>query len=145
MGLESPSIFRRWQPLPKPAVLLPGSPATITLSAIIDGSDRFIFTRDIAYNDHSRWQPPQRVLFNGEPWEDLSQPPPGWSELVQELDLGKATILTRKGRDLIALEPTPDGFDVYFADTQMGSANYEVTISVPKRSTGAPVPPLPQP
>ena len=138
-------MVRHWQRQPQPQVVRPGEPVTITISATIDGSDRFIFTRDIAYNDHSRWSPPQKVVFNGQPWEDLSQPPPGWSELVKDLELGKARILTRKGRDLIALESTPDGFDVYFADTQMGAGNYEVTISVPRKPTPAPSPPLPRP
>src|SRR5438270_246130 len=108
------------------------APLTITISALIDGSDRFIFTREVAYNEHTRWGPPKNVLFNGEPWTDLSQPPPGWSDLARSLDLSKAGVLTRKGRDLIALEQTPDGFDIYFADTQPGAGPYEVTISVPR-------------
>ena len=102
------------------------------MSAIIDGSDRFIFTHDLAYDDHARWSTPKNVIFNGEPWVDLSQPPPGWAELAPGLDLNKANILTRKGRDVIALEPTPEGFDIYFAHTQMGAGQYEVTISVPR-------------
>ena len=108
------------------------APVTITLSAIIDGSDRFIFTPDVAYDEHARWGIPKNVVFNRQPWVDLSQPPPGWTELVPGLDLNKASILTRKGRDVIALEPTPAGFDIYFADTQMGAGPYEVTISVPR-------------
>ena len=35
--------------------------------------------------------------------------------------------------------------NVYFADTQMGAGNYEVTISVPRKPTPAPSPPLPRP
>jgi hypothetical protein len=106
---------------------------TLSISATIDGSDRFIFTRDTVYNEHMRWSPPRDVVFNGEPWEDLSQPPKGWSELVQALDLTKATIVTRKGRDMIALEPTADGFDLYLADITMGAGPYEVTISIPRK------------
>ena len=106
---------------------------TITLSATIDGSDRFVFTRDSAYDDHARWSVPRNVFFNGEPWEDLSQPPPGWPELARNLELNKAVILTRRGRDVIALESTTEGFDVYFADTPMSAGEYEVTISIPQK------------
>ena len=105
----------------------------ITISATVDGSERFIFTRDTAWNDHGRWQAPKDVLFNDTPWEDLSQAPSGWVELAPKLDLSKATITVRNGRDIIALEPTPEGFDLYFADTQMGSAKYSVTISIPRK------------
>jgi hypothetical protein len=105
----------------------------ITLSATVDGSERFIFTRDTAWDDHGRWQSPRDVLLNGQLWEDLSQSPPGWTELAATLDLSKAAITVRNGRDIIALEPTPEGFDLYMADTQMGSANYSVTISIPRR------------
>jgi hypothetical protein len=71
------------------------------------------------------------VLFNGEPWMDLSTPPPQWDKLARTLDLPRAELIQRKGRDIIALERTADGFDLYFADTQMGAADYEATISVP--------------
>ena len=111
----------------------PRGAVTITLTATIDGSDRFIFTPDIAYDEHGRWGPPQNVVFNSQPWTDLTQPPPGWPDLVKDLDLGKATLLTRKGRDVIALETTSEGFDLVFADTQMGAGEYEVTISIPKK------------
>ncbi len=105
--------------------------AELTLIATIDGSERFIFTRHNIWNEHGRWSPPTDVLFNGQPWEDLSQAPDGWTEFVEKLDLTKATILTRNGRDVIALEPTTEGFDLYIADTQMGAAKYSVTISIP--------------
>jgi len=114
------------------ATHVPGA-AELTLTANIDGSERFIFTRDNAWNEHGRWAPPTEVLINGQPWTDLSQAPSGWAEFAAPLDLSKATILTRIGRDIIALEPTAEGFDLYIADTQMGSAKYSVTISIPRK------------
>ena len=63
----------------------------------------------------------------------LYEAPSGWSELAPTLDLLKAAITVRNGRDVIALEPTAEGFDLYFADTQMGSARYSVTVSIPKK------------
>jgi hypothetical protein len=83
------------------------------------------------WNDHGHWQEPKDVLFNGKPWEDLSRAPTGWLELAAKLDLSKARITTRNGRDIIALEPTAEGFDLYMADTFMGAAKYSVTISIP--------------
>jgi hypothetical protein len=111
----------------------PRGAVEITISATIDGSERFIFTHNSAWDDHGRWQPPKDVMFNDTPWEDLSQAPPGWTELSPTLDLRKAAITVRNGRDTIALEPTAEGFDLYFADTHMGSAKYSVTISIPRR------------
>jgi hypothetical protein len=115
-----------------PAMRVPGA-AELTLTATIDGSERFIFTRNNVWDEHGRWAPPKEVVLNGQPWEDLSQGPDGWAEFAATLDLRKATILTRNGRDIIALEPTVEGFDLYIADTQMGSAKYSVTISIPRK------------
>jgi hypothetical protein len=120
----------------KPApVQTSGGPDTRTLtlkiSAMVDGSERFIFTRDNVYDEHGRWERPRNVIFNGEPWTDLSTPPPQWEKLAANLDLSKASLVQRKGRDVIALERTAEGFDLYFADTQMGAATYEATISIP--------------
>ncbi len=114
------------------ATHLPGA-AELTLTATIDGSERFIFTRDNVWDEHGRWSPPKEVFINGQPWEDLSQAPAGWTEFAANLDLSKATILTRNGRDVIALEPTAEGFDLYIADTQMAAAKYSVTISIPRK------------
>ena len=106
---------------------------TFTLSGTIDGADQFIFTPAGASNVHTHWSAPRNVFFNGAPWEDLSQAPLGWLELSRNLDLGRAAILTRTGRDVIALEHTVEGFDIYFADTVMGAGPYEVTVSIPKK------------
>jgi len=105
----------------------------LTLSATIDGSDRFIFTRDHVWNDHGKWDPPKKILFNGEPWEDLSQAPPNWPEFAEALELSKAAIVMRDGRDFVSLERTAEGFDIYFADTPMGAGQYAVTISIPRK------------
>jgi len=109
------------------------SEVIVTLTALIDGSDRFVFTRDGLHDEHGRWASPANVFFNGEPWDDLSQTPLAWLALAPQLDLSRARISSREGRDMIALERTADGFDIVFADTQMGAANYSVSISVPRK------------
>ena len=103
----------------------------LTITATIDGSDRFVFTHENATNEHGRWSPPQNVTFNGEPWPDLSISPANWSSWAANLDLAKAVLVDRKGRDMISLEHTADGFDLYFADTQMGAGPYEATVAIP--------------
>jgi hypothetical protein len=130
LGFGIAKLFPQGTPQAKPS-----APETITftISAHIDGSERFIFTRDNVWNEHGRWQPATEVLFNGEPWTDLAVPPEQWDKIAPQLDLTKAELLQRKGRDIIALERTPDGFDLYFADTQMGAAPYEATIVIPKK------------
>jgi hypothetical protein len=49
------------------------------------------------------------------------------------VNLQRARIQTRTGRDLIVLETTAEGFDLYFADTPMGAGKYSVTIAIPKK------------
>jgi hypothetical protein len=73
------------------------------------------------------------VTFDGEAWTDLNQTPAGWSELSRQLNLAHARIVSRSGRDVIALEPTAEGFDLYLNDTPNGAADYSVTIAIPRR------------
>ena len=61
------------------------------------------------------------------------KPPPGWGNRAGNLDLPGASTVVRKGRDVIALERTAEGFGLIFADTQMGAAAYEVTLSIPRK------------
>lgn len=137
----------RVQPWPESAPNARAAPAAeITLTAIIDGSDRFVFAGENLWNEHLHWQGPREVMFNGKPWTDLATAPSEWAELARDLDLSQARIVTREGRDIIALEPTPDGFDLYFADTQMGSGKYTVTVSIPRRPpTNVPARPVTSP
>ncbi len=123
------------EPISTPAPAVKSTPrlVTLTLSAEIDGSDRFIFTRDNVWNDHGRWQAPKKLTLNGKPWIDVFIAPEGWTELAARLDLSKAALTTRKGRDVIALEHTAEGFDLYFVDSQMGSAVYEAVITIPEK------------
>ena len=106
---------------------------TLTISATIDGADRLVFTHDSVTNKHLSWSPPRNVFFNEQPWVDLSQTPPSWLEMSSNLDLGKATIVNRQSRDVITLEHTAEGFDVYFADTPMGAGKYDVIIRIPRK------------
>lgn len=108
-------------------------PKLVRISGTIDGSGRFIFTRGGLVYEHKHWTRPANMVFDGEPWGNLDQTPPAWSDYSHRLDLTKAWIAKRIGRDTIALENTPDGFDLYLNDSPNGTQVYEVTIAIPRR------------
>jgi hypothetical protein len=99
----------------------------------MDGSGVFVFTRDDVRYKHKHWGRPDKVTFNGNHWTRLDQTPDGWRYWAAEVDLTRARIVERNGCDVIALEPTADGFDLYFCDSPNGSAPYSVTIAIPRR------------
>jgi len=109
-------------------------PATmVRISAIVDGSGRFIFTSSNVRYVHKSWSPPTDVKFNGEPWTNLDETPWMWSRIGDQFDLSRARLVERKGRDVIALEHTPEGFDLYFCDSPNGGSAYSATIAIPRR------------
>jgi hypothetical protein len=105
---------------------------TVSITANVDGSGRFIFTGGSVHYEHNFWSRPTEVTFNGEAWRDLDRTPSGWRDLSR-LDLSRAWIVKRRGRDIVALEHTVGGFDLYFCDSPNGSADYAVTIAIPER------------
>jgi hypothetical protein len=107
-------------------------PKLLRISATVDGSGRMIFTRDSLTYAHLHWSPPTNVVIDGEDWSDLDTTPPAWADIAEHLDLTKAWIVKRSGRDVIALEHTPDGFDLYLSDSPNGRADYEVIIALPR-------------
>jgi hypothetical protein len=105
----------------------------LSITANVDGSGRIIFTRDNVHYEHKNWELPTHVTFNNQPWNKLDQTPAGWREFCDGLDLSKARIVNREGRDVIALERTASGFDLYLCDSPGGSADYAVTIAIPRQ------------
>lgn len=108
-------------------------PKLIRITAMVDGTGKLVFTRQGVRYEHKTWAPPTNVTFGGEPWTNLAKTPPAWTEAAANLDLTKAWIVKRKGRDTIALEQTPDGFDLYLCDAPNGASQYEVTLAIPRR------------
>jgi hypothetical protein len=104
------------------------------ITANVDGSGKFIFNGRNARYEHLNWSRPTNVMIDGKPWKNLEQPFPGWKKLAKGLDLSRAWIVEREGRDVIALESTPRGFDLYLDDSPNGSADYEVTIAIPRKN-----------
>jgi hypothetical protein len=108
-------------------------PKLLRISTRCDGSGRIVFTRDSVHYEHRHWDPLKKVLFDGEPWTNLKQTPIAWTDYGVGLDLTRARIVNRSGRDVIALERTADGFDLYLSDSPNGGADYSVTIAIPRR------------
>ncbi|MDB5336325.1 MAG: hypothetical protein JWN70_1944 [Planctomycetaceae bacterium] len=105
----------------------------VRISGDIDGSGRIVCARDKLTYVHMHWGRPNRMMFDGEAWTNPDLTPPAWSDYSHRLDLTKAWIVKRVGRDTIALENTPDGFNLYLNDSPNGSQVYEVTIDIPRR------------
>ncbi len=108
-------------------------PKLLRITALVDGSGRLIFTNHHVHYEHKHWAPPADVLFDGEPWTEHRETPAPWTDYRERLDLSRAWIVSRSGRDSIALEQTADGFDLYLSDSPNGAATYEVTIAIPRR------------
>ncbi|MBC8112744.1 MAG: hypothetical protein H7062_00035 [Candidatus Saccharimonas sp.] len=108
-------------------------PKLLRIYATVDGTGRIIVTGRTVCYERKRGGQLTQVKFDGEPWSDLDKTPPAWRDIGERLDLTRAWIVKRKGRDVIALETTPDGFDVYFCDSPGGAGDYEVTIAIPRR------------
>ena len=108
-------------------------PKLLRISGRFDGSGAIIFSREAVHYLHKHWARPSGVLFDGEPWTKLDRTPAPWRDFGDRLDLTKAWIVKRKGRDVIALEHTPDGFDLYICDSPNGAADYAVTLAIPRR------------
>lgn len=105
----------------------------LRITAMVDGSGRVVFTRDRVRYEHRSWSRPTDIVFDGEAWTDLDHSPAAWQKIGSRLDLNKAWIVDRQGRDTIALETTADGFDLYLCDAPNGSAPYSVTVAIPRR------------
>jgi hypothetical protein len=103
----------------------------LKITAQVDGSGVFEFTPFSAQYHHLNWQPPVQVTIDGEPWFNLDQSPASWADNAPKLDLSRAQIVERKGRDVIALERTEAGFNLYLDDSPGGDDRYEVTIAIP--------------
>ncbi|HEY3898698.1 MAG TPA: hypothetical protein VGM54_08805 [Chthoniobacter sp.] len=109
-------------------------PKLLRIAGTVDGSGRIVFTQDSVHYEHKYWAGPTDMTFDGKSWENLSETPAGWQRIAAQYDLSKAHIIERDGRDVIALELTSSGFDLYLCDSPEGADHYEVVIAIPSRS-----------
>jgi hypothetical protein len=108
-------------------------PKLLRISGRFDGSGKIAFTDSTVRYEHKHWARPEKVLFDGEPWSKLERTPAAWRDFGDRVDLTKARIVKRQGRDIVALEHTPDGFDLYISDSPNGADDYAITIAIPRR------------
>jgi len=94
-------------------------PKMLRIAGNIDGSGRIVFTRHSVIYEHKHWDPPTDVTFDGEPW-DLARTPESWDSLGGTLDLTKAWIVKRSGRDVIASNTRRMGLISIFVTRQTG-------------------------
>lgn len=105
----------------------------LTITGQIDGSEKFIFTPEQVKWVHLHWSEPDDMTFKGKPWTNPRKTPAQWAQFAS-LDLPHATIVKRQGRDLVALEPTSNGFILYLVDSPNGAGHYSATIAIPRQS-----------
>jgi hypothetical protein len=120
-------------PPANPGTIARAQPKLLRIAGRIDGSGRIVFTNERVHYVHRHWGRPDRMVFDGEPWADHDTTPAAWTDVRDRLDLTRAWIVERSGRDVIALERTAVGFDLYLCDSPNGGDAYSVTIAIPRR------------
>lgn len=102
----------------------------LTISAKVDGSGKFIIKKDQITYTHLHWGKPENVLIDGKKWENLDEPFKISKEFSGAINLQKAKVLKKKGRDVVAMEKDDDSLVVYFDDSPNGSDEYEIVIAL---------------
>jgi hypothetical protein len=131
---DSASQTKTSAPATAPATSCDNHPKLLRITGTVDGSGRIVFTQDSVHYEHKYWADPTDMTFDGKEWRDLSETPTEWARIASQYDISKAHIIERDGRDVIALELTPSGFDLYLCDSPEGADHYEVVIAIPSRS-----------
>lgn len=81
---------------------------------------------------HKAWQVPSNVRINGRPWNldsgTLSLADAGLSLTPADFQHLTAQVITRSGRDTVAVETDPGRVSIFFADLPNGSDTYHVRV-----------------
>jgi hypothetical protein len=107
--------------------------ALFHFKGLVDGSDKIVITRDGALWNHINWGWPHgAVTINGTQWKPQEKnyvTTTGTSKFLPEtFSLESVNLETIQGRDVIALERTPNALVVYLNDTPIGPGEYEFKI-----------------
>lgn len=105
----------------------------LRIAAKIDGSDELHIDAGGAYWVHREWGWPHGpVVIDDFAWSvgpDNTIVDAGHGVPVPaDTDFSTARVVSRKGRDLVALEASSEGIVVHFSDTPNGSDDYEIHI-----------------
>jgi len=123
--------FPREEPQPEP--VRPTTPATLKITALIDGSDLLKITEGEATWMHRFYDFPSAVKLNGVAW-NLRQTNvlanAGTNRFLPSgVNFSTAKIVVRNGRDLATMWAGNDAIWVNFADNPNGADAYELEIS----------------
>jgi hypothetical protein len=123
--------FPRGEPQSKP--VRSSTPATLKITAQIDGSDLLKITADEAIWMHRAWSYPEAVRLNDVPWnvrQTNMLANAGTNRFLPSgVNFSTAKIIGRKGRDVATMWADNDAIWVNFADNPNGSDAYELEIS----------------
>jgi len=104
-------------------------PITLDIKATVDGSDVLNLSSRGARWVHNAFDPATDVSINGMAWNSALIPNLDAPELAQA-DFSTARVISRSGRDLVAMDQTAGGIAVYFDDAPGGAAPYEIRIAM---------------
>jgi hypothetical protein len=117
-------------------------PIVLDIKANIDGCDVLHLSQTGAKWEHRLFQWPSDVSVNGNAWDITAQPTLSKTGL-DDADFLSAKIVNRSGRDIIAMENSTRGLDIYFDDGPPGADAYEIQIAMNRKSDArAPVKPV---
>lgn len=120
------------------ATTAPAERVTIHIEATIDGSDIVTITAKGAHWEHKSWTPATDVRINNVEWDTQDRadlPSDGVLKFLSAVDFSTAKVVSRSGRDIVAMERTDDGITIYFADAPEGSGHYTIKVSLLKKQT----------
>jgi clan AA aspartic protease (TIGR02281 family) len=109
---------------------------TLELSAVIDGGEAVEVTASGLKWKHTEYGWPTDVHVNGETWnpqKNQTLASDNVLKLLQSADFGGARSIEKKGRGVIAMEPTDDGLTIYFVDIAPGADRYSIKVSLPEK------------
>jgi hypothetical protein len=111
-------------------------PIVLDIKATIDGSDVLSLSPAGAVWTHKSFQWPTAISVNRIAW-DAQTTPILRDTGLEDADFSTAWVISRSGRDTVAMEHTSDGAAISFDDAPAGSASYEIKIGLThKTSTG---------
>jgi hypothetical protein len=123
--------FPRGEPQPEP--VRSSTPATLKITAQIDGSDLLKITAGEATWMHRAWSYPEAVRLNDISWNvrqtNILANAGTNRFLPSGVNLSTAKIIARKGRDVATMWAGNDAIWVNFADNPNGADAYELEIS----------------
>jgi hypothetical protein len=119
--------FARRSTTPPPVTTPSANAILLDLKAAIAGDDVLNITPRGATWRHDSRNWPSNVTFNGVPWDVRANPMLENTGLANA-DLLSATVVSRTGRDTVAMEKTDDGIAIYFDNAPDELDSYEIQI-----------------